>query len=177
MYVLQGTINLAKTFGNAITGPVFAGDLWSFKQGFITLAHGDQMLEILASVQPSCEQPFQRLEHLVLNHVQSVSGCICVLLAWDEGRRKFVEQLRGLGVPLLVLVIVALKQSKPLDPGPMRDSWRGLEDHLRGFMARLDAQPRAILIVSGHWEASEPTVNGATGGTRAIGQSAFSVCP
>ena len=47
-----------------------------------------------------------------------------------------------------------------LKPGPMRDTWRGLEDHLRGFMARLDEQPRAILIVSGHWEEREPTVNG-----------------
>jgi aromatic ring-opening dioxygenase catalytic subunit (LigB family) len=46
-----------------------------------------------------------------------------------------------------------------LEPGPMRDAWRGLEDHLRGFMGRLHEQPRAILIVSGHWEEPEPTVN------------------
>ena len=41
----------------------------------------------------------------------------------------------------------------------MRDAWRELEHHLRGFMARLDEQPRAILIVSGHWEERKPTVN------------------
>ncbi|QXQ07758.1 dioxygenase [Sphingosinicellaceae bacterium] len=46
-----------------------------------------------------------------------------------------------------------------LDPGPMRDTWRELEDYLRGFMATLDERPRAILIVSGHWEADAPTVN------------------
>ena len=46
-----------------------------------------------------------------------------------------------------------------LKPGPMRDTWRGLEGHLRTFMARLDQRPRAILIVSGHWEEREPTVN------------------
>jgi len=28
------------------------------------------------------------LEHLVLNHVSVVSGCICVLLGWDESRQE-----------------------------------------------------------------------------------------
>ena len=46
-----------------------------------------------------------------------------------------------------------------LEPGPMRDTWRELEAYLRGFMATLDQRPRAILIVSGHWEESMPTVN------------------
>jgi uncharacterized protein (DUF58 family) len=85
------------------------------------LAHGDQMLEVLASVQPAPDQPFQMLEHLVLNHVRNVSGCICVFLAWDESRREFVEKLRGSSVPLLVLVVVREGEKRPIDPGPMRD--------------------------------------------------------
>lgn len=46
-----------------------------------------------------------------------------------------------------------------LEPGPMRDTWHELEHYLHGFMATLDERPRAILIVSGHWEESRPTVN------------------
>jgi aromatic ring-opening dioxygenase catalytic subunit (LigB family) len=46
-----------------------------------------------------------------------------------------------------------------LDPGPMRDLWGELETYLQGFAAALDEQPRAILVVSGHWEAARPTVN------------------
>ena len=46
-----------------------------------------------------------------------------------------------------------------LEPGPMRDAWRELEDHLLTFMARLSEQPRAVLICSGHWEEAKPTVN------------------
>ena len=46
-----------------------------------------------------------------------------------------------------------------LEPGPMRRAWRELEEHLRGFMARLDERPRAVLILSGHWEEDRPTVN------------------
>ena len=85
------------------------------------LAHADQMLEVLASVRACRDQPFRTLEHLVLNHLKVVSGRICVLLAWDQERRDFVEKLQALGVPTLVLVIVAAGQSKILDPGPMRD--------------------------------------------------------
>ena len=85
------------------------------------VAHVEQMLEILASVRACTDQPFRTLEHLVLNHVKAVSGCICVLLGWDDERRTFVEKLRGLGLPVRVLVIVQPGKSGPLDPGPLRD--------------------------------------------------------
>ena len=45
------------------------------------VAHVEQMLEILASVRACADQPFRALEHLVLSHVEAVSGCICVLVA------------------------------------------------------------------------------------------------
>jgi len=85
------------------------------------VAHVDQMLEILASVRTCDNQPFRALEHLVLGHIKVVSGCICVLMAWDEERRRFIEKLKALGVPVLVLVIVPPGQGQPLDPGPLRD--------------------------------------------------------
>lgn len=50
-----------------------------------------------------------------------------------------------------------------LEPGSMRSAWRELENYLRGFAEKLPERPRAILVVSGHWEAAQPTVNsGAT---------------
>jgi uncharacterized protein (DUF58 family) len=84
------------------------------------LAHPDQMLEILASVKNCADKKFEALEHLVINHVSTVSGCICVLQKWDAARKKFVEKLRALGVPLLVLVVVRAGGTKP-DAGPLRD--------------------------------------------------------
>ncbi len=85
------------------------------------LAHSDQMLEILASVSVCVSERFQSLERLVLNHLGAVSGCICVLLAWDEERQNFVKKIRLLGVPLLVLVVRAPGDGQVLEPGPMRD--------------------------------------------------------
>jgi uncharacterized protein (DUF58 family) len=85
------------------------------------LAHADQMLEILASVRVCSGKPFRTLESLVLNHTGVVSGCICVLLAWDEPRRNFIKKLKTVGVPVLVVVVVPTAPAKPFEPGPMHD--------------------------------------------------------
>lgn len=85
------------------------------------LGYVDQMLEILASVRVCADKPFEALETLAFNHIGAVSGCICVLLAWDEPRRRFVKKLRALDIPVRVVVIVAEKPARPLDPGPMGD--------------------------------------------------------
>jgi len=82
------------------------------------LAHADQMLEVLAAVGACPARPFETLEHLVLNYVSLVSGCICVLLAWDEPRQQLVKKLRQLDVPTLVLVIVP--PGTRLEPGVMQ---------------------------------------------------------
>jgi uncharacterized protein (DUF58 family) len=85
------------------------------------LAHTDQMLEILASVQTCHDKPFQVLESLVLNHIGAVSGCVCVLVDWDESRRQLVGRLRQLGVPLKVLVVTDGTGPAP-EPGPLREA-------------------------------------------------------
>jgi uncharacterized protein (DUF58 family) len=84
------------------------------------LAHVDQMLEILASVKNCGDRDFAALDQLVLNHITAVSGCICVFQRWDDARQRLVKKLRALGVPLLVMVVVAPGETQ-LDPGPMRD--------------------------------------------------------
>ena len=83
------------------------------------VAHVEQMLEILASVQTCSDQPFHALEHLVLGHAEAVSGCICVLVGWDAGRRDFIGKLKAMGVPVLVMVIVPAGQGEKVEPGPL----------------------------------------------------------
>ena len=49
-----------------------------------------------------------------------------------------------------------------MDPPPSAPQlWVKMEAYLRGIAASLPARPRAILVVSGHWEAAVPTVNTA----------------
>lgn len=84
------------------------------------LAQQDSMLKILAAVSPAHDQRFGTLADAVAERAPALSGCICVLLAWDEPRHALIRRLKVLGVPLLVLV-VAGSGREALTPGPMAD--------------------------------------------------------
>ncbi|MBF0142091.1 MAG: DUF58 domain-containing protein [Magnetococcales bacterium] len=83
------------------------------------LGQAEQFLEILAAVSPNHDQPFSRLAKLVLESVPYLSGTILVLLAWDDARRTLVGRLINLGIPILVLLVVAEDDPGPVDPGPL----------------------------------------------------------
>jgi uncharacterized protein (DUF58 family) len=91
------------------------------------VGHTEQMLEILASVQPCTNKSFSSLENLVLQRLGEVSGAICVFIAWDEQRREFVKKIQSLGIPLLVLVVTE-RNSRDLDAdGLTPDSFHQIE--------------------------------------------------
>jgi hypothetical protein len=81
------------------------------------LAHTQQMLEILASVQLCLDKKFDALEHSVIDHCSQVSGAICVFLQWDEARKRLVRTLNSRGIPLRVFIVTGDEQK--LDPGPL----------------------------------------------------------
>lgn len=90
----------------------------------------DRMLEVLAGVSVCADKPFPSLETLVVRHAALVSGCVCVLLAWDEPRRLLVQRLTSLRVPLLVCVVTDGDQPELLDLGPMKNDPQDFH-HLR----------------------------------------------
>ncbi|HEV8583770.1 MAG TPA: DUF58 domain-containing protein [Methylomirabilota bacterium] len=69
------------------------------------VGHVDRMLEVLAEVGPARERDFAALHRLVVERHNLLSGLVCVLVAWDDARRAFLDHLRALGVPSLVLVV------------------------------------------------------------------------
>jgi uncharacterized protein (DUF58 family) len=69
-----------------------------------SLAYLDQILEILACVEDSEEEPFSLLEPAILENLANITAVVCVLLDWDEPRRAFVESLRRGGASLRVIV-------------------------------------------------------------------------
>ncbi|GAK49088.1 hypothetical protein U14_00306 [Candidatus Moduliflexus flocculans] len=79
-------------------------DAYCFTAGR-SLAHTEQMLEILASVSVCSDKPFSVLPPIVFERAGMLSGCICVLLAWDDDRKTFINRLRQLGVPVIVFVL------------------------------------------------------------------------
>lgn len=82
------------------------------------LANTDAMLRMLAGVRPCRDQPFGALSRTVTARAGLLSGGVCILLDWNSERQEFIRRLKALGIPLLVLVIVAPGAKAP-DPGPM----------------------------------------------------------
>lgn len=91
------------------------------------VGHTEQLLEVLAAVDLCRERAFTTLIQLVLSHAAQVSGAVLVLLAWDDDRRALVQGLRGLGIPLLVLVVTDAAGAAALRAGPAaRDAFHVL---------------------------------------------------
>jgi aromatic ring-opening dioxygenase catalytic subunit (LigB family) len=46
-----------------------------------------------------------------------------------------------------------------IDPPPDDpNAWNAMASHLRGIATSIGAKPRAILVISAHWETPRPTV-------------------
>jgi len=69
------------------------------------LGHTEQLLEVLACVSPCRDKPFRSLHHAVIDRHDLLSGCVCVLLGWDDARQELVRHLAALGTPTRVFVV------------------------------------------------------------------------
>lgn len=78
-----------------------------------------QVLEVLAGVQAHPEKSFSALDSVMTRHSSQVSGCVCILLAWDDERKAFIRRLQGMKVPVTVIVVAAAGVETAPDPGPM----------------------------------------------------------
>ena len=78
------------------------------------------MLEVMASVQPSVGKSFSELACAAGERLPLLSGVVCVLLAWDKARQDFVKGLISSGMPTEVFLLVESIPPEGIDPGPMR---------------------------------------------------------
>jgi uncharacterized protein (DUF58 family) len=102
---------------------MFVGaDAYSFSSGRGMVQTG-KMLEILSCVQICRNKTFQSLQPLVQKSASLLSGCICILLSWDQERKNFIKTLLSMGLPLTVIIV---SEEDPMiiqqDPGPMKNN-------------------------------------------------------
>lgn len=69
------------------------------------LAHTEQLLEVLACVGPCRDKPFRSLHHAVIDRLDLLSGCVCILLGWDDARQELIRHLEALGTSTRVFVV------------------------------------------------------------------------
>lgn len=70
-----------------------------------SLAYLEQILDILACVESSPDEPFEILEPALAAHLEQLSTVICVFMDWDERRRSFVYGLAGQGSAVKVIIV------------------------------------------------------------------------
>jgi len=69
------------------------------------LAFQEQILEILACVEPSQESLFHNVKPKLVPELQSIASVILILLDWDKEKEKIVEELLEFNCVLKVIVI------------------------------------------------------------------------
>jgi uncharacterized protein (DUF58 family) len=85
------------------------------------------LLEVLAGVRPCRDKPFATLANAVLAQRQALTGCICVLLGWNEERAEMVRRLRAGGVSLRVVAVSRIPVPDPpewllvVEPGRVQE--------------------------------------------------------
>ena len=70
-----------------------------------SLAYLDQILDILACVEESSDEPFEAIEPPLAALLERLSTVICVFLDWDEARRNFALRLRSAGISVKVIIV------------------------------------------------------------------------
>lgn len=107
---------------DSILDLMFAGDKpyrFSAGRGSMTLVN---MLEILACVQSTDRDNLDELQHLTVNFINECSVYICILLDWDERRKKLIRTLRQNGIAVLCVIITSESRPEGLDLDPLFDT-------------------------------------------------------
>ncbi|MBM3844951.1 MAG: DUF58 domain-containing protein [Verrucomicrobia bacterium] len=121
--VFEEAVSLAASFAcqirtqDSLLDLMFVGaEAYRFTTGR-GLAHADQMLEILASAEPSGDSGFDSLATLVLRYASTLTGCILVFLKWDSPRMELTRRLIVMGLPVRVILCRPSGEPRQVDPG------------------------------------------------------------
>ena len=86
------------------------------------------LLEILAGVKPCRDKPFSTLGEAVLMRRGALTGCICVVLGWDEERARFFRQLQAHGLAFRAIAVCSAPVADPppwllaVEPGKVQEA-------------------------------------------------------
>lgn len=122
--VFEDAVSVAASFASTVPDQDSLLDLMFVGPGTVCLTtgrsvgHTEQMLEVLSAVKPSRGTTLDELSNLVIGHARTLSGCILVLMAWDEPRRRLVRNLKQLRIPQHVFLMVPEGKADDVDRGP-----------------------------------------------------------
>jgi uncharacterized protein (DUF58 family) len=113
---LTAAIADALSIGEHVIDLFAAGpELYVFRSGRHT-AHFDNLLELLACVDVCPNDPFDEIAPAVADELAGISSAVCVLLDWDDSRRRFVRTIVESGCPTKIILVRGGAAGEPVDP-------------------------------------------------------------
>lgn len=101
------------------------------------LAQFDNVLEILASVAPCHEDPFQKIAPAVADELSSITTTVCVFLDWDESRQELARTIIEAGCQLKLIIVRDGPPTTPLPEFPSDVTLLTPEQVMRGGIEQL----------------------------------------
>jgi uncharacterized protein (DUF58 family) len=104
-------------------------------QGGRSLGFLENILDILACLNPHRGEPFLEFSADVIEEVSRISSAVLILLTWNDVRRDLVERLRAAGVDVKAVLVSAAAVPPPGLPGEV--ATLRVKDILEGRCDRL----------------------------------------
>jgi uncharacterized protein (DUF58 family) len=107
----EGAVSLAAAVADCLSRQEYVIDLFAagpqlyHLQAGRSLAYLDNILDVLACIEPCRRDPFARLTPAILEEVKEISTAVVLVLDWDARREAFVRALADRGVEVKLLVI------------------------------------------------------------------------
>ena len=86
-----------------------------------SLAYLENVLDVLACLEPCHEFPFEKISPSLFERLQRITTVVAVLQDWDQPREDFLRRVKGLGTAVRALVV--------REGSPSKD-WRAVADEL-----------------------------------------------
>jgi uncharacterized protein (DUF58 family) len=107
----ERAVSLSAAVGDYMAGQEYIVDLFAAGPNLYHLTAGrglaylEQILDILACVNESKEEPLTTIAPEIQENLERLTTVVCVFLSWDATRQAFVEQLRmgGSGVKVVLV--------------------------------------------------------------------------
>ncbi|MFA5504720.1 MAG: DUF58 domain-containing protein [Vulcanimicrobiota bacterium] len=116
----EGVLSIAAAIADHLSHTEYIVDLFAAGPDLYTLeagrnlAHLDNVLDVLACLEPSYEKPFESVAPVLTEHLSTITTVVFIMLDWDENRERMARVVRDHGPAVKTIMV---RQSAPtLDP-------------------------------------------------------------
>lgn len=120
----EKAVSLCAAIGDALAREEYIVDIFAAGPMLYHLAAGrslaylDQILDILACVEESRDEPLWAIQPELAEYLGRISSAVCVFVDWDARRMEFLEDLRRKGVSVKAVIVRTGATTMPADaPG------------------------------------------------------------